>query len=276
MKIGIFYFSATGITHKIAQQIHQSLTQRDWEVDLLNILYPWNQKKEISYRDFDGCFFGFPVYAGRLPSIAEQWLEQQHGELTPCAMFFTYGGRLLENENQITAFLLKKANFRLVLSSEYLGKHTFNLAKGWNLCEDRPNEADFQVAEKFGARAIRLFQDNQSYFQINLDSFQYHPTLIKQTTQKGPFHPSRMGQSCSMCRNCETECPTQAMDADLGEVDPMKCLKCLHCMVICPDDALKLEDATEIFPIFQKRNHLPPEVVNQKESLVYSHFPEKT
>ena len=84
-----------------------------------------------------------------------------------------------------------------------------------------------------------------------------------------------MGQSCSMCLQCEVECPTQAMTTESGEVDPKKCLKCMHCVVICPDSVLKLEDVSNSFDIFQKRNHLTPEVTNRKQSLIYSSFPEK-
>ena len=275
MKFGIFYFSATGITHIIAQKIQQSLEQRNYEVEILNILYPWNQKMEILYKDYDGCFFGFPVFGGRLPSVAEHWLEQQDGESIPCAMFFTYGGRLLENANQITSYLLKKANFRLVLSSEYLGKHSFNVAPGWNQCGDRPNEADFQVADEFSEKAIELFNNKNQHFQINLDEFQYRPQLLKKNNQRSPFHPFRVGQSCSMCLKCEIECPTQAMKAESGEIDLTKCLKCMHCVVICPDKVLKLKNLSDTFSVFQNRHQLTPEAINQKQSLIYSSFPEK-
>ena len=101
------------------------------------------------------------------------------------------------------------------------------------------------------------------------------PQLLKKKKQKGPIHPSRMGQSCSMCQKCELECPTQAMEAESGEVDPTKCLTCMHCVVICPDNVLKLQDLSKIFKRFQIRHHLTTEVANQKQSLIYSSFPEK-
>lgn len=279
MKVAIFYFSATGVTHQIAQEIQNNLQIQDSNdpiiVNMFNILYPSVQAKSVIFSDYDVCFFGFPVYAGRLPRIAEEWFLKQKGESCPCAMFFTYGGRLLENANQVTYHLLTRANFRPILSAEFLGRHSFNVAKGWKLCEDRPNAEDFHIAREFSQKAIELIRNPEVHFQINMDDFHYTPAVLSTSTQRSAFHPSRFGEGCSMCRQCEIECPVNAMNADTGEVHLATCLQCMHCVSICPDHVLKIDDVTEKFPNFMNRWHLTSEIVAKKQSLFYSSYPEK-
>ena len=279
MRIGIFYFSATGVTHQIAQEIQKNLqTQYSNDtiiVDMINILYPSIQANRINFSDYDACFFGFPVFAGRLPRIAEVWLTEQEGKSRPCAMFFTYGGRLLENANQITYHLLTRASFRPILSAEFLGRHSFNVAKGWTLCEDRPNPEDLRIAREFSQKTIELIRDPEFHFRIDMSKFHYTPATVSNPTQRSAFHPSRFGEKCSMCRLCETECPVNAMNADIGEVNLGTCLQCMHCVSICPDHALKTDDVTEIFPNFMDRWHLTSENVEKKQSFFYSSYPKK-
>ena len=50
-----------------------------------------------------------------------------------CSMFFTYGARDLEWAHQVTFHLLSQANFRVVLSDEFIGSHSFNVAEGENM-----------------------------------------------------------------------------------------------------------------------------------------------
>ena len=90
MNIGIFYFSATGITETISNHIAAILEKEGNSVKLLNIIIFESRQKSIDFLDFDACFFGFPVFGGRPPTVAEEWMRTLEGKNQKCSMFFTY------------------------------------------------------------------------------------------------------------------------------------------------------------------------------------------
>ena len=94
------------------------------------------------------------------------------GRNLKCSMFFTYGARDLELAHQVTYYLLTQANFQVVLSAQFIGKHSFSVAEGCSLAEDRLNQLDFDVATKFALQSIKRFQTNIE-FNIDLSDFTY-------------------------------------------------------------------------------------------------------
>ena len=149
MNIALFYFSATGVTETISNHISTILEREGNVVKLTNIITPDSRQSQFELSEFDACFFGFPVFGGRPPTVVEEWMRTLKGRNLKCSMFFTYGARDLEWAHQVTYYLLTQANFQVVLSAEFIGKHSFNVAKGWSLAESRPNQLDFDVATEF-------------------------------------------------------------------------------------------------------------------------------
>lgn len=71
-----------------------------------------------------------------------------------------------------------------------------------------------------------------------------------------------------MCRNCETNCPARAFDADTGLSDPGTCIGCMHCVYICPDKALRVDDMKGAYGAFLSNWHLTEEMMNAKQSRI--------
>ena len=71
-----------------------------------------------------------------------------------------------------------------------------------------------------------------------------------------------------MCRDCETECPTQAFDADTGLSNPGSCIGCMHCMYICPDKVLRVDDMNGVYDAFLSNWHVTEEMMNAKKSKI--------
>jgi len=72
-----------------------------------------------------------------------------------------------------------------------------------------------------------------------------------------------------MCRDCETECPTQAFDADMGLSDPERCIECMHCVYICPDEVLKVDERMkDAYEGFLTSWHLTEDMMNAKKSKI--------
>lgn len=268
MNIIIFYFSATGITETISNYIAAILKKEGNSVKLKNIITPDSRQSQFDFLEFDAYIFGFPVFEGRPPTVAEEWMRTLDGKGQKCSMFFTYGARDLEWAHQVTYYLLTQANFQVVLSAEFIGKHSFNVAKGWSLAEGRPNQLDFDIAKEFALQSIKRFQKD-SKFSIDLSEFTYKPKeTIKTHKFWANFYPSRGKDDCSMCYLCEKECPVKAFDAISGETNNKLCIQCMHCVTICPDKVIHIGEASQLFKKFVDRWGLTEDVVEQKRSKI--------
>jgi ferredoxin len=276
MNIGIFYFSATGVTETLSNHITEILEREGNSVTKKNIISPDSRQPLVDFSEYDACFFGFPVFGGRPPTVAEEWMMTLDGRNKKCSMFFTYGARDLEWAHQVTYFLLTQAKFRVVLSAEFIGKHSFNVAEGFSLAENRPNQLDFNIATEFALQSIKQFQKEED-FNINLSGFSYRPTVIEEKSGAwAKFYPSREENECSMCYLCEKECPVSAFDADSGETNRKLCINCMHCVTICPDKLIHVGEVSELFRQFVDRWGLIEDTVEKKKSRIFFEFLGKT
>ncbi len=270
MNIELFYFSATGITEIISNHIATILKREGNSVKLTNIITPDSRRSQFDFLEFDACIFGFPVFGGRPPTIAEEWMKTLDGRNLKCSMFFTYGARNLEWAHQVTYYLLTQANFQVVLSAEFIGKHSFNVAEGWLLVENRPNQLDFDIATEFALQSIKRFQKD-SDFSIDLSEFTYKTKKTKKIRGSwANFYPSRGKDDCSMCYLCEKECPVKAFDANSGKTNRKRCIQCMHCVTICPDKAIHVGEASQLFKRFIDYCGLTKDVVEKKRSKIIS------
>ena len=71
MNLAIFYFSATGITETISNHIATILIKEGNAVKLTNIITPDSRQSQFDFSEFDACFFGFPVFGGRIPHFGK-------------------------------------------------------------------------------------------------------------------------------------------------------------------------------------------------------------
>ena len=246
LKIALVYFSATNNTYTYAQVIHDRLTDQGCSVPWFNVTPYASRQAALPLQDVDGVIFGFPVFSDFAPSVINAWLPTLDGRGKKCAQFFTYGARTTGYAHFHTQRLLEKAGFQVLFSGEFLGRHSFNLA-GWRILPDRPDAQDFAVAREYADQALERFSQAAPAVLRLQKPFGYtHATAAMETKQKGtergPRNPVRITEACSLCRDCELECPTQAFDADTGLSDPARCIECLHCVYVCPDKVVKADD----------------------------------
>jgi MinD superfamily P-loop ATPase len=81
--------------------------------------------------------------------------------------------------------------------------------------------------------------------------------------------PARVKPECIMCRDCETECPTQSFNADTGLSDPVKCIECMRCVYICPDEVIKVDERLmDAYEGFKQFWHLTEDMMKAKKSKI--------
>jgi ferredoxin len=242
LKIAIVYFSATNVTHSYVEIVRDELLRRGCAVQTHNVTALESRRQPPSLDGCDGVIFGFPVFSSFAPSVINEWLPTLSGKGTKCATFFTYGGRTSAYAHFHTSLLLKQADFRLLLTAEFLGRHSFNVG-GWQVLSDRPDEGDFSVAREFAGLAMERFSRDEALVLMLQKPFGYPQVMAElqntpRPTERHWTNPLRTAEDCSMCRNCETECPAGAFDADTGLSDPGTCIGCMHCVYICPDEVV--------------------------------------
>jgi NAD-dependent dihydropyrimidine dehydrogenase PreA subunit len=272
-RIALVYFSATNVTHTYAQVIREALLDQGCAVQLFNVTAYASRQAPLPIEDFDGFIFGFPVFADFAPSVINAWLPTLDGQGKRCTLFFTYGARTTGYAHFHTKLLLEQAGFQVLFSAEFLGRHSFNVG-GWRILPDRPDEQDFAVAREYAALALERFAQHAPVAFSLQKPFGYNRVMAslknqQKCTERDWTHPVRIVEVCSMCRDCETECPAQAFDADVGLSDPERCIECMHCVYICPDQVLKLDEhMKDDYDDFLADWHLTDEIMNAKKSKI--------
>ena len=273
LKIALVYFSATDVTGSYARVIAEELGRQGCDVHLLDVTPYAARQVDLPIDDVDGLIFGFPVFGDFAPSVINDWLPTLQGGGKRCATYFTYGGRTTGYAHFHTGLLLERAGFKVQFTAEFLGRHTFNIA-GWHALPDRPDEADFAVAREFAALAVARFAENAPPAFALQKPFGYNTAveMLKQrakSTTRGWRHPVRSEGLCSMCRRCEDECPTQAFDADVGLSDPARCIECMHCVYVCPDKVLHIDERMRgAYQSFLQNWRLTEEMMRAKKSKI--------
>ncbi len=275
MNIAIIYFSGTHVTKTVAEVIGFELERLGAAATQFDVTPYVARQEPLPIGDYAAFLFGFPVYADFAPAVINEWLPTLVGGNKPCGMFFTYGARTSGYAHFHTKMLLEQAEFRVLFSAEFLGRHTFNVG-GWNILPERPDETDFAVAREYAGLALDRFS-SASPPVFNLQKpFGYtqrnaaRANQIKRT-ERGWTNPVRTKEVCSMCRDCETECPTQAFNADTGRSNPADCIECQRCLYICPDKVIAIDERMKgVYENFKRDWHLTEEMMAAKQSKIFT------
>ena len=188
MKVLLCYFSATGNTAKVADTVAGRLTERGAAVETRDITALKDREAALDTAAYDAVIFGSPIHSMRAPRLVREWLDRLDGQGRKCALFLTYGSFQVHPAHYTTCEILKKRNFQVVASAEFLGAHTFNIG-GWKAGTNRPDDHDLAVAREYADTVYRRFTGED-------------PGLIGDLDQ-GPYTENQLDQfeeyRCSKC-----------------------------------------------------------------------------
>lgn len=270
MIIGIAYFSGTDVTATVARSLAARFKENGHEAPLIDIT-PKESRENFSPDSYDALVLGFPVYSDFAPPVINDWLSRLQGGNKKCALFCTYGARTSGYFHYHTWRILSEGGFRIMMSAEFLGRHTFNVA-GWKVLSHRPDEKDLCIAREMADRSGELFADPEAPLLHLQRPMGYREKLESlkgraSSKERKPNQPVRKTDTCSLCGLCEQNCPTGAFDAHRGEPDPELCIACQRCLFHCPDKVLVLQESMyRSYEGFVKDWGLTDEVMEQKKS----------
>ncbi|MFC1716984.1 EFR1 family ferrodoxin [Candidatus Poribacteria bacterium] len=272
MKILLMYFSATENTAKMAKVVKEGFMELGAEVDEYDITSHSDRQAEIDLKQYQAMVLGAPIHSRRAPKVVREWLRTLDGKGKKCSMFFTYGGFGAHPAHYSTRQILEEQGFAVVSSAEFLGKHTFNLG-GWKALADRPDASDFHVAKEYVTKTHKRFtgEDTNTLGELEKTEHGEEQLDVFETFRFRVLTklPTRDGEDCSMCMLCEESCPVGAMDAEAGQAEEGKCIACLRCVADCPDDALVINDMSDIWQLKLGKENATVESLNSKKSRIY-------
>lgn len=217
------FFSGSGTTRRIASLVVEGMGCEATAHDL--VLEPVHEAVEFGADD--AVVFAFPVFGGRLPSVAVDMLESFHGTGTRAVAVVVYGNRAYDDALLELADTLEAQGFVPVAAAAFIAQHSLfpKAAAG------RPDAADEEAIRAFGsACAERLAAPEAARVSV--------PGTTPYT-QAGAvaLHPSG-SRACTGCGTCVRRCPVQAIDAaDPRKTDGERCIACTACIAACPQGA---------------------------------------
>ncbi|WP_147821021.1 EFR1 family ferrodoxin [Salidesulfovibrio onnuriiensis] len=232
-------FSPTGTTKAVVQGIADGFGSSS--VELVDITGTEARKQPLRTSESDLLVVGIPVYMGRLPELATQWLNTIQARNTPAVCVVVYGNRAYENSLLELKDVLKNCGCVPVAGAAYIGEHSFSDA-GMPTAQGRPDADDLGHAQSFGRKVrdkmMSLAELSEAAEAEVPGSFPYEGR-----TQIWDVDFIAVSDACVQCGLCAEVCPVDAVDPqDSAVIDIEKCITCCACIKNCPQSARTMKD----------------------------------
>lgn len=230
--IHLLYFSPTGTTKKIVEQIaigskarevrHYDLTRLETGLDL-----------QLT----DGiAIIGVPVYAGRVPEVCLQRMEGLSATDVPVVLVALYGNRAFEDALVELRDMAAAKGFSVFAAAAFIGEHSYSIPSQ-PIAAGRPDAEDLQKARDFGAVVAERLQAGSAASALRLPG----DTPYKERVPLGGIAPATDPVLCTLCGTCAKVCPTFVVRVE-DEVTTTadNCVMCCACVKACPEQARTL------------------------------------
>jgi len=224
-RVNIIYFSPTGNTRKILQNIAKGIGNEIREYNLTKFDARWDHYK---FEEDELVILGMPVYGGRLPGILTEFFRGIRATKTPAVYVVSYGNRdfddaLLELKNNC-----EEKGFVGLAAGAFVAEHSFTE----EIAGGRPDEQDVQDHISFGKQVknkLESMEKTDSFGALEVrGNYPYKkPTVL-------PIGPSTH-DTCDDCGICIEGCPVSAINpSNAAELDGLRCIDCFACIRNCP------------------------------------------
>lgn len=240
----VLYFSATGNTEYIAQEIAKRLD--DECVNILDRVKTDDNSVLHSDKPFIICA---PVYVCEMPRFMSKYLKKQTFTGNKNVYFiFTSGGYCgISGQLAKWMFRKKKMNYRghaeFKMPRNYVANDAYPMLSKEEV-EDRILQshekiasvvADIQAGNKLTARHIFLFE--------TIITVPFNPVWCKQKLLAKDFYST---EQCIGCGKCVKLCPLNNIELENGKpVWSENCTHCMACIGNCPTQAIEYGTITQ-------------------------------
>ncbi|MBP3791076.1 MAG: 4Fe-4S binding protein [Methanobrevibacter sp.] len=220
-KLSKIYFSPSGTTEKIVNEVAKNFNMNRENYDLLS----FDESK--TFTD-ELVIIGIPVFDGRIPKLACKRLSKIKGTDTKAIVVLNYGNINYGDALLELVELLKENDFHIVGVATTVSQHSqFN-----EVGSNRPDASDMERINEFSRKVIEKLNSNT---QNEIFVSGYKPFPDYKTPDFSVLCDENL---CIECMDCVYTCPEEA----ISELTPTEtnlddCTRCTTCINVCPENA---------------------------------------
>jgi ferredoxin/flavodoxin len=239
-KVWAVYFSATGTTKKIIEDIAGTAAGKlGAEYGVMDFTLPSRRADALKFGAGELVIFGTPVYAGRVPNVLLKYLDTIDGDGAAAVPVALYGNRDYDDALIELRDLLEKGGLHTVAAAAFVGEHSFS----YSLAQGRPDMDDMEAAESFARAVAGKISEIDDLaclppVPVKGEPAPYRGYYQPRDRQGNPVDIRKVkpvtGGDCIKCLLCADVCPMGSINrANVAELTGI-CIKCGACVKKCP------------------------------------------
>ncbi len=230
-------FSPTGTTRKVLNSVTDAIECSDKE--LIDITAADARSRKLTANSDELLIVGMPVYSGRLPPLAAEWLRTLRTQKSPTVCIAVYGNRTFDDALLELSDIMRECGCVVLGAAAFIGEHSFS-SKLTPIAVKRPDDDDLQQAHDFGRRINAKLATLSTAEQIeNLELPGNRPYKTLKAMPTDDF--VTISSKCTHCGACAKACPVEAIAEPGGTLPDMsRCIFCCACIKVCPVDAITM------------------------------------
>lgn len=232
-------FSPTGTTRAVAVVVGGAINCSNTEV--IDVTSPAARAIPLKTASDELLVVAVPVYSGRIPTVAREWLRSIEADGSPVVCIVVYGNRAYDDALAELKDVMEEAGCVTVACAAFIGEHSFS-CKETPIAVSRPDESDLSQALLLGQRVgevLRSVSFVNSLSGMNVPG--NHPFREPGRIPDDVF--ISVGSSCTQCGICAEVCPVNAIDPlDSTLMDMNRCIFCCACIKKCPENAKTVKE----------------------------------
>jgi len=225
-------FSPTGGTQKVADILIEEIKagKEKTEVDLCDNQGSW---KATVFEQEDVAILAVPSYGGHVPFTAIERIGQLQGNGARAVLVCVYGNRHYDNTLAELGDIAQKAGFQVIAAVAGIAEHSIKRSAA----AGRPDTDDQRCLRNMAKQIVEKLAAG------NTDMPKIPGKVVERKPSRGAMMCPVITEACRKCGVCASACPVGAIDEETLESDSSKCISCMRCVSVCPEQKRTIKGA---------------------------------